>query len=233
MISSCPNNSNHKRKKHSQTVPAPSGCSSPSTETAAVEKQSNRVEPQGEPGIDPMFAEVAVDVVEKAVDSGHKWAKLVTSKSSPPEPLLSASPKIVQVSEGQTADTVEPPLRRQYLTRSRDVASSSFGHPGKPVGMGRCPSRSFSMADSRTQGNTVCSLCYVMFVCCSCRPVFFFYCVALLVALPVCFVFCYLGSSCWVASCRFVPFGAELLVQALPMALFFIPVAAWCCLWLL
>jgi len=154
MISSCPNNSNHKCKKHSQTAPTPSGCSSPSAETAVVEKQSNRVEPQGEPGIDPMSAEVAVDVVEKAVDSGRKRAKLVASQSSPPEPLLSASPKIVQVSEGQTADTVEPPPQRQYLIRSRVAALFSFGHPGKPVGMGRCPSRSSSMVDSRTQGNT-------------------------------------------------------------------------------
>lgn len=112
MISSCPNNSNHKRKKHSQTAPTPSGCSSPSAKIAAIEKHSNRVEPQGQPGIDPMSAEVAVDVVEKVVDSGRKRAKLVTSQSSPPEPLLSASPKIVQVSEGQTADTVEPPPRR-------------------------------------------------------------------------------------------------------------------------
>jgi hypothetical protein len=154
MISSCPNNYNHKRKKHSQTALAPSGCSSPSAETAAVEKQSNRVEPQGEPGIDPIFVEVVVDVVEKAVDSGRKRAKLVTSQSSPLEPLLSASPKIVQVSEGQTADTVEPPPQRQYLIRSRVAASSFFGHPGKPVGMGRCPSRSSFMVDSRTQGNT-------------------------------------------------------------------------------
>jgi hypothetical protein len=101
-----------------------------------------------------MSAEVAVDVVKKAVDSWRKRAKLVASQSSPPEPLLSASPKIVQVSEGQTADTVEPPPQRQYLIRSRVAALSSFGHPGKPVGMGRCPSRSSSMVDSRTQGNT-------------------------------------------------------------------------------
>jgi len=37
-ISICTNNSSHKRKKHSQTTSSPSGCSSLSAKTEAVEK---------------------------------------------------------------------------------------------------------------------------------------------------------------------------------------------------
>uniref|UniRef100_A0A3N7G3J5 DUF4283 domain-containing protein n=1 Tax=Populus trichocarpa TaxID=3694 RepID=A0A3N7G3J5_POPTR len=151
--STCTNKSSHKRNKHSQTAPAPSGCSSSSAETAVVEKQSIREEPQGEPGIDPMFVEAAVAVEERAIGSGRKRAKLV-SQSSPPSANPSAPLKIVHISEGHSDATNEPPPRRQYLTKSKAAATSIFGHSRRPVGMGSHPFKSSYSADSRTQGNT-------------------------------------------------------------------------------
>ena len=151
--STCTNKSSHKRNKHSQTAPAPSGCSSSSAETAVVEKQSIRKEPQGEPGIDPMFAEAAVAVEERAIGSGRKRAKLV-SQSSPPSANPSAPLKIVHISEGHSDATNEPPPRRQYLTKSKAAATSIFGHSRRPVGMGSHPFKSSYSADSRTQGST-------------------------------------------------------------------------------
>jgi len=127
-ISTCTKNSNHKHKKHSKTVPPPSECSSPSAESAAVEKQSSKEEPQGKPGIDPMSTEVAVVVEEKTVGSGHKRPKLVSSRFNPPGAKPSAPPKVVQVSEGHNDVTAEPPPRKQYLTQSRAAASSTPGH---------------------------------------------------------------------------------------------------------
>jgi hypothetical protein len=101
-----------------------------------------------------MSAEAAVAMEEKTVGSGHKRPKLVASRSSPPGAKPSTSLKIVQVSEGHTDVTAEPPPIRQYLTQSRAAASSTLRHPGKLVGMGCCPSKSSSTADSKTQGNT-------------------------------------------------------------------------------
>lgn len=101
-----------------------------------------------------MSTEAAVAVEERIVGSGLKCPKLVASRPSPPGANPSASPKLVQVSEGHTDVTAEPPPRRQYLTRSRDAASFTFGHQGKPVGMGCCPSKSSSTADSKTRGTT-------------------------------------------------------------------------------
>jgi len=101
-----------------------------------------------------MSAEAAVAMEEKTVGSGHKRPKLVASRSSPPGAKPSTSLKIVQVSEGHTNVTAEPPLRRQYLTQSRAAASSIHGHLGKLVGTGCCPSKSSSTVDSKTQGNT-------------------------------------------------------------------------------
>jgi hypothetical protein len=60
----CTKSSSHKRKKPPPTASTPSGCTTPSADTEAVEKQSFREEPQGEPEVDPMAAEAAVAVEE-------------------------------------------------------------------------------------------------------------------------------------------------------------------------
>nr|TKR91526.1 hypothetical protein D5086_0000222180 [Populus alba] len=80
-------------------------------------------------------------------------AKLA-SESSPPGANPFAPPQVVHVSEGRFDATVELPPRRQYLTRSRVVAPSTFGRSMKPLGMSSHPSKSSSLADSKTQGNT-------------------------------------------------------------------------------
>ena len=125
--SSCANNSSHKRKKRAQPTPSPSGCSNPSADTEAVEKQPLREEPQGEPEFDPMSAEAAVAREERAAISDRKRAKLATH-SGPLGDHPPGSPPVVSVEDDTTA---ELPPRRQYLTRSKAAATS--GRSGKAL----------------------------------------------------------------------------------------------------
>jgi hypothetical protein len=142
--------SSHKRKKPPPTASAPSGYTSPSADTEAVEKQSFREEPQGEPEVDPMAAEAAVAVEQRADCSVRKRAKIV---SQPRSPDVSAdSPQVVLVSKDHLDTAAALPSRRQYLTRSKVVASA-FGRSGLFGKIG--PSNSSSSADSRIQGGTV------------------------------------------------------------------------------
>ncbi|KAL3583067.1 hypothetical protein D5086_017399 [Populus alba] len=120
--SSCATNSSHKQKQHTQTTPTPSGCSNPSVDTEAVEKQPLREEPQGEAGFDPMSTEAAVVGEDRANTSNRKRAKL-TIPTDPIDDHIAGSPIVVPVSENDT--TADLPPRRQYLTRSKDVATSN------------------------------------------------------------------------------------------------------------
>jgi hypothetical protein len=136
--SSCATNSSHKRKKRGQPTPTPSGCSNPSAETEAVEKQPLREEPQGEPEFDPMFAEAAVAGEERTDISDRKRAKLATP-SGPLGDHPPGSPLVVTVEDETTA---ELPPRRQYLTRSKAAATS--GRSGKALWKNRSSNNSSS-----------------------------------------------------------------------------------------
>ncbi|KAL3583088.1 hypothetical protein D5086_017420 [Populus alba] len=116
--SSCAKNSSHKCKQHAQTTPTPFGCSNPSADTKAVEKQPLQEEPQGESEFDPMSTEAVVAREEQADISDHKRAKLITP-AGPLDDHPSGSLLVVSVSEDDT--TAELPPRRQYLTRSFEV----------------------------------------------------------------------------------------------------------------
>lgn len=94
-----------------------------------------------------MAAEAVVAVDKSAGHSACKRAKLAAQAESPDVP---SSPLVVQVSGACTADAATLPPRRQYLTRSRAAAKSTFDRTGKSLGQ---PS-SHSSADSRTQGST-------------------------------------------------------------------------------
>lgn len=146
--SACHKASSHKRKKRPPPPLAPSGCSNTSADTEAVEKQPLRKEVQGEPGIDPMDAEAAVVIDKNARSSLCKRAKLAAQPGSPD--AQSGSPQVVQVSEGCFEAATASPPRRQYLTRSKAAANSTFGRPGKSLGLRANP----SLADSRIQGST-------------------------------------------------------------------------------
>jgi len=140
--------SSHKRKKPPPTASAPSGYTSPSADTEAVKKQSFREEPQGEPEVDPMAAEAAVAVEERADCYVRKRAKMVSQPRSPD----ADSPQVVLVSKDRPDTATALPPRRQYLTRSK-VAASAFGRSGL---FGKIdPSNSSSSVDSRIQGGTV------------------------------------------------------------------------------
>ena len=141
----------HKRKKSPPPPPAPSGCTNTSADTEAVEKQPTREEVQGEPAMDPMAAKAAVVVDKSTGRSVCKRAKLALQTGSPDAP--SGSPQVVQVSEDCIAAAATSPSRRQYLTRSKVAAISTFGRPGKPLGMRGQPSK-HSSVDSRIQGCT-------------------------------------------------------------------------------
>jgi len=106
--SSCANNSSHKRKKRAQPTPTPSGCSNPSADIEAVEKQPLREEPQGEPEFDPMSAEAAVAGVERADISDRKQAKLA-APSGPLGDHPPGSPSIVSVEDDTIVEL--PPMR--------------------------------------------------------------------------------------------------------------------------
>jgi hypothetical protein len=110
--SACTKASNHKRKKHPPIASAPSGCSNPSADTEAIEKQSIRKEPQGEPVIDPMSAKAAVAVEERAGCSECKRAKLASQPGSPD--ASSGSPQVVHVSEDHSDAAAALPPRRYY-----------------------------------------------------------------------------------------------------------------------
>jgi len=148
--SACNKASSHKRKK-SPPPPAPSGCSNASADTEAVEKQPPRKEIQGEPAIDPMDAEAAVAVDKNTGCSVCKRAKLGLQPGSPDAP--SGSPQMVQVSEGCIEAAAAAPPRRQYLTRSKAAANTTFGRPGTSLGLCGQPSK-HSLTDSRIQGST-------------------------------------------------------------------------------
>ncbi|KAL9384418.1 hypothetical protein Peur_004566 [Populus x canadensis] len=130
--------SRHKRRKRGQPTPTPSGCSNPSAETEAVEKQPLREEPQGEPECDPMFAEAAVAGEERPDISACKRAKLATP-SGPLGDHPPASPPVVTV-EDETNAALPP--RRQYLTRSKAAATS--GRSGKALWKNRSSNNSSS-----------------------------------------------------------------------------------------
>ena len=116
--SACISHPYHKRKQQAQAPPTPSGCS-PSADTEAVEKQNPQDVPHGISGFDPMSVE-ADALGEAQIDSStRKRVKLAT-------PTPSTTPQVVPVSED--ADD-GPPLRRQYLTRSKAAATS--GRAGK------------------------------------------------------------------------------------------------------
>jgi hypothetical protein len=149
--SACNKAFSHKRKKSPPPPPAPSGCTNTSADTEAVEKQPTREEVQGEPAMDPMAAEAAVVVDKSTGRSVCKRAKLALQTGSPNAP--SGSPQVVQVSEDCIAAAAASPSRRQYLTRSKVAAISTFGRPGKPLGMRGQPSK-HSSVDSRIQGST-------------------------------------------------------------------------------
>nr|TKS10929.1 hypothetical protein D5086_0000078340 [Populus alba] len=144
--SSCAKNSSHKCKQHAQTTPTPFGCSNPSADTKAVEKQPLQEEPQGESEFDPMSTEAVVAREEQADISDHKRAKLITP-AGPLDDHPSGSLLVVSVSEDDT--TAELPPRRQYLTRSKAVTTS--GRSGKTSQQSR-PSNSSSSAE--ITGNT-------------------------------------------------------------------------------
>jgi hypothetical protein len=144
--SACNKAFSHKRKKSPPPPPASSGCTKTSADTEAVEKQPTREEVQGEPTMDPMAAEVAVVVDKSTGRSVCKRAKLALQTGSPDAP--SGSPQVVQVFEDCIAAAAASPPRRQYLTRSKAAAISTFGRPGKPLGMCGQPSK-HSSADSR------------------------------------------------------------------------------------
>jgi hypothetical protein len=92
-------------------------------------------------------APVAVD--ERAACSMRKRAKMA---SQPRSPDVSAdSPQVVLVSKDCLATAATLPPRRQYLTRSKVVASA-FGRLGMSGKIG--PSNSSSSTDSRIQGGT-------------------------------------------------------------------------------
>jgi hypothetical protein len=148
--SACNSAFNHKRKKHPPASTAPSGCSNPAADIEAVEKQSPREEPHGEPSIDPMVAEAAVAVDKGPGCSVHKRAKLASHPGSPE--VSFGSPQVVHVSEACYEAAVASPPRRQYLTRSK--AASAIRRPGVPLGRSGRPSKNSSSADSRIQGST-------------------------------------------------------------------------------
>nr|TKS08958.1 hypothetical protein D5086_0000097360 [Populus alba] len=132
----CTKTSSHKRKKHPPTTSAPFGCSNHSADTKAIDKQSTREEPQ------------AVVMEERVSHSECKRAKLASQPGCPDASF--GFPQVVHVSEDHFNDTAALPPRRQYLTRRKAVATSTFGRSGKS---GQ-PSKSSSPADSRIQGST-------------------------------------------------------------------------------
>jgi hypothetical protein len=140
--STCTKASSHKRKKHPPTASAPSGCSNPSADIEAIEKQSIREELQGEPDIDPIAAEAAMVVEESAGRSVRKRAKLALQPVSPD--ASSDSPHIVYISED----------RFNAATVSKVAATSAFGQSGKSLEMRGQSSKRSSSADSRIQGST-------------------------------------------------------------------------------
>ncbi|KAL3583105.1 hypothetical protein D5086_017437 [Populus alba] len=117
------------------------------TATSSFEKQPIRQEIRGEPAIDPMATEAGVAVDKNAGPSACKRAKLAATAESPDIP---SSPSVVQVSGAYTTDAATFPPMRQYLTRSRAAAKSTFGS----TGTSRRQPPSHSSADSRTQGST-------------------------------------------------------------------------------
>jgi hypothetical protein len=149
--SACNKSSSHKRKKHPPTTSAPSRYSNPSADTEAVEKQSIRKEPQGELDVDPMAAEAAVAVEERARCFVRKRAKLASQPRSPD--TSSDSPRVVHVSKDRFDTATTLPPRRQYLTRSKAAATPAFGRSRMSLGKSG-PSKSSSSADSRIQSST-------------------------------------------------------------------------------
>ena len=146
----CNKSSSHKRKKHPPTAHAPSGFSNSSVDTKAVAKQPIREEPQGEPKVDPMAAEAAVAVDERADCSVRKREKLASQPRSPD--VASDSPRVVHVSKDRFDSATTLPPRRQYLTRSKAAASSAIGCSGMFGKRG--PSNSSSSVDFRIQGSS-------------------------------------------------------------------------------
>jgi hypothetical protein len=142
--SACNSTFSHKRKKHPPASTAPSGCSNPVVDTKAVEKQSPREEPHGEPSIDPMAAEAAVAVDKGPGCSVHKQAKLDSHPGSPE--VSSGSSQVVHVSEAYYELAATSPPQRQYLTRSK--AASAIKCPGVPLGRSGRPSKTSSSVDS-------------------------------------------------------------------------------------
>ncbi|KAL9404172.1 hypothetical protein Peur_001144 [Populus x canadensis] len=116
----------------------------------AVEKQSFREEPQGEPEVDPMAAEAAGAVEERVDCSVRKRAKMASQSRSPD--VFADSPQVVLVSKDRLDTAATLPPRRQYLTRSK-VSASAFGRSGLFRKIGA--SNNSSSADSRIQGGTV------------------------------------------------------------------------------
>jgi hypothetical protein len=125
-VSTCNKGTGHKRKKRSHEVHVRSGCSSPSAETIAVEKQQPYNEGlHDEPSIDPMSTEVAIIVDKRLLSPRRKRTKLAETGHFGAK--HHASSNVVHISDDQNVITdVEPP-KRQYPTRSRVVATTSFG----------------------------------------------------------------------------------------------------------
>jgi len=113
----------HKHKKRSHEAPVRFGCSSPSAETAAVEKQQPYNEGlHDEPSINLMSVEVATTMDERFVSSGRKRSKLAEAGHS--DAQHSASPNVIHVSDDRNVIADMEPIKRQYLTRSRVVVAT-------------------------------------------------------------------------------------------------------------
>jgi len=113
-ITTCTKGTSHKRKKPSQDASSRSGCTSPSIETIAVEKQHiHSEEPQGAPRIDLMSAEVVAVMDERTVVSGCKRTKLAEAGLRDSGAKSSAPTKVVHISDDPHIAVIDvPPPRR-------------------------------------------------------------------------------------------------------------------------
>jgi hypothetical protein len=107
-------------KKRPHETPSCSASSSPSAETAVVEKQEPYgVGPFVTPQVDPISTEAAIVVALRPQSPGHKRSKAAATE------LPSSTPSIHE-SVAEVTAAVAPPTR-QYLTRSKAAAIPCLG----------------------------------------------------------------------------------------------------------
>jgi hypothetical protein len=109
-VSTCNKEASSKRKNQPHDALTYSGNSSPSAETAAVEKQQPfSAVPPTDPPVNLMFTEVVTAGETRPTSPGRKRTKIAEAEHSGSK--QSTTPKVVHISEEGDAADVEPPKR--------------------------------------------------------------------------------------------------------------------------